>query len=725
VKRDEVMQSGMRQHQAGQLAVAETIYRQVLRENPDDADAIQLLGIIAGQRGDRDTAIELIRKSIQLKPDHPGAYRNLAPLLAQKGQLDDAIAAYRKFLELRPNSPEIHVDLGAALKACGRLDEASISVSKAIELKPDFAFAHNELGNIAVAQRRADDAIAAYSKAIGLKPNFAEAHNNLGNVLGAKGLLEEGLAAYRRAVACNPNFAPAHNGIGNMLRCIGRNDEAIGAYRTAIRLKPDFALAHFNLGQAYRVAERLGEALAACQEALKIDSNNAEVHASIAMILSKLNRFDEAMNAQAQIAILNPNAAITHDVLGKILLERRDAAGAAEHFRRAIAIDPNFDTAWHGLGMSLQSLGQFDEAAKCFRRVLEICPRAGAGIIYRHLFETGATTIGAAEIEQVKEFLREPNIPTVSRFAAGFALGKALDDAGQFDEAFASYDEANALAKKLRTSIGEIYDPDAVHRLNEQLMAVFTRSYFEERRGWGDASELPVFIVGMPRSGTTLLQQILASHPQVYGAGELSDIADITRSLGGTDVKSAAMGWRREVIDAAAHQHVRKLRSMDENALRIVDKMPSNVHRLSLIALFFPSARVIFCNREARDTCLSCYFQWFATGNTFAFDLAHCGHEQLATDRLMRHWREVLPMKMLDVRYEDLVADLEDQSRRLIEFLGLPWDPACLDFHHTKTTIMTASSWQARQPIYQKSVGRWRNYERHLGPLLEVLNGSL
>ncbi len=715
----------MRQHQAGQLAVAETIYREVLRENPNDADAIQLLGIIAGQRGDSDTAIELIRKSIQLKPDHPGAYRNLAPLLAQKGQFDDAIAAYRKFLYLRPQSPEIHLDLGTALKACGRLDEAFTSVSKAIELKPDFAFAHNELGNIAVAQHRADDAIAAYSKAIALKPDFAEAHNNLGNVLGTEGLLDEALAAYRRAVACNPNLAPAHNGIGNMLRCIGRNDEAISAYRTAIRLKPDFALAHFNLGQAYRVAEQLEEALAACQEAAKLDRNSAEAYASIAVILLGLNRFDEAMNAHAQLAALKPNAAITHDVLGKILVERRDAAAAAEHFRRAIAIDPKFDTAWHGLGMSLQSLGRFDEAAKCFRRILEICPRAGAGIIYRHLFETGTMTIGAADIEQVKEFLREPNIPAVSRFAAGFALGKALDDVGQFDEAFACYEQANSLAKQLRTSIGETYDPVAVHKLNDQVVNVFNAAYFEERRGWGDASELPVFVVGMPRSGTTLLQQILASHPQVYGAGELSDIADITRSLGGTDVKSAAIGWPREQIDAAAQRHVQKLRSMDENALRVVDKMPSNVHRLSLIALLFPSARVIFCNRDARDTCLSCYFQWFATGNTFAFDLAHCGHEQLATDRLMRHWRQVLPMKMLDVQYEDLVADLEGQSRRLIEFLDLPWDPACLDFHRTQTTIVTASSWQARQPIYQKSVGRWRNYEKHLGPLLEVLNGSL
>jgi tetratricopeptide (TPR) repeat protein len=621
VNREEAMQSGMRQHQAGQLAAAETIYRQILHEEPNHADALQLLGIIAGQRGDADAAIDLFRQSIQLRPEHPGPYRNLAPLLAKKGLLDEAIAAYKKFLELRPDSPEIHRDLGDALKECGRLDEA------------------------------------------------------------------------------------------------------IAAYTRAITLKSDFAAAYFNLGQAYRIAARPGEALAAYQKAIKIDRTSAEVHASMAAVFAELNRFDEAMSSHAELAMLKPEAAITHEVLGKIMLERQDARAAASHFRRALAIDSNLDMAWHGLGISLQSQGEFDEAAKCFRRMLEICPRAGAGVIYRHLFETGSGAITAADIEQVKTFLDEPNIPAVSRLAAGFALGKVLDEAGQFDEAFIQYSQANSLVKQLRNSVGEIYDPVAVHRLNEQMMEVFTRAYFEERQDWGDRTELPVFIVGMPRSGTTLVQQIAASHPQVHGAGELSDMADITRSLGGTDVKSAAHGWTRDAIDVPAQRHIQRLRALDENALRVIDKMPSNVHRLGLIALLFPSARVIFCSRDARDTCLSCYFQWFAMGNTFSFDLAHCGHEHLATEKLMSHWRTVLPLRILDVQYEELVADLEGQSRRLIDFLGLPWDPACLEFHRTQTTILTASSWQVRQPIYQRSVDRWRHYERHLEPLLTALGG--
>ena len=727
-------EAGVLHHQAGRLAAAEKIYRQVLREQPNHADALQLLGIVAGQRGDADTAIDLIRRSIRVNPEHPGAYRNLAPLLAHKGRFDEAIAAYRKFLERRPDSAEIHRDLGAALQACGRLDEAFASISRAVELKPDFAIAQNDLGNIATIQNRLDDAIAAYSKAIALKPDFAEAHSNLGNALSEKGLNDEALAAYHRAVKHNGNLAEAYNGIGNTLRRIGRNDEVIIAYLTAIRLKPDFALAHFNLGQAYRSAGRPEEALAAYRDALRIEPDNAEVVAKMAVVLADLRQFSEAMNSHARLAALMPDAAITHEVLGKIMLQQQDAAAAADHFRRALAVNSNLDTAWYGLGTALQSQGKFDEAAKCFRHMLEICPHAGVGDVYRHLF-SGSAAADPADLERLKAFLRDPNMPVLSRSAAGFALGKALDETGRYDEAFAHYAEANSLVKQFRASVGDRYDPATAHRLNDQMIEVFTPKYFEQRRGWGEPSELPVFIVGMPRSGTTLVQQIAASHPLVHGAGELRDIADISKALGGTDVKSAALGWDSDSVKAAAEGHLQRLQALwraspsarraspsaNNAASRVIDKMPSNVHHLGLIALLFPSARVIFCRREARDTCLSCYFQGFAKGNTFSFDLAHCGHEYLATERLMNEWRNALPLPMLELQYEELVADLEGQSRRLIDFLGLPWDPACLEFYRTETTVLTASTWQVRQPIYQGSVGRWRHYERHLGPLLEVL----
>jgi tetratricopeptide (TPR) repeat protein len=722
VKTDEALQAAMRHHQAGQLAAAEKIYREILRQHPDHPDALQMLGILAGQRGDADAAIDLIRRAISANPDYPGAYRNLAPLLAQQHRFDEAIAAYKKFLELRPDVPEIHRDLGAVLKASGRMDEAAASVSRAVQLKPDFADAHNDLGYIFLIQNRPDDAIAAYWKVIALKPEFAGAHNNLGNALSKKRRIAEALAAYRRAAQLEPNSAAAHNGIGNMLRQTGELDQAIAAYLTAIRLKPDFALAYFNLGQAYRSAGRYEEALSAYGHVLKTDADDAEVHANMAVVLAEMRRFDEAMAAHARLAALVPDSPVMHETLGEIMLRQHNAPAAADHFRRSVAIDPNRDSAWNGLGLALQSQGRFDEAAKCFRRVLELCPNAAIGLVYRHLVNTGRIAAGQTDIDRLTASLNEPDIPAVSRVAAGFALGKVLDEVQRFDEAFVRYAEANSLVKQLQTAAGERYDPQIVQRQLEQTIDTFTPEFFRQRRDWTEPSQLPVFIVGMPRSGTTLVQQIAASHPQVHGAGELHDIANILKTLGGTDLKSAALAWNRDAIKTAADRHLQRLRSLNATALRIIDKMPNNIHRLGLISLLFPAARVIFCRREARDTCLSCYFQWFSIGNTFAYDLAHCGHEYIATDRLMDHWRQALPLPMIDLQYEDLVADLEGQSRRLFDFLGVPWDPACLEFHRTETTVLTASSWQVRQPIYRNSLGRWRHYERHLTPLLEVLS---
>lgn len=243
---------------------------------------------------------------------------------------------------------------------------------------------------------------------------------------------------------------------------------------------------------------------------------------------------------------------------------------------------------------------------------------------------------------------------------------------------------------------------------------MFTPSLFAQSRDWGDPSELPVFIVGMPRSGTSLVEQIAASHPDVFGAGELRDVGNIATSLSFSQIQPGP-------INDAARKQRNHLQVLGGSALRVIDKMPANVDYLGLIAMLFPSARVIFCRRDPRDTCLSCFFQNFQAGNLYSFDLANCGRHHVQTDRFIAHWLSVLPLRMLKVQYEDLVADLEGQSRRIISFLDLPWNPACLDFHRTERTVQTASDWQVRQPIYTRSVGRWRNYERHLGPLLKAL----
>ncbi len=405
------------------------------------------------------------------------------------------------------------------------------------------------------------------------------------------------MAAYRRALQLNPDYAEAHNNVGNILREMGKMEAAIGAYLRAARLQPDNAVPHFNLAQALQAAGRFEEALAAYGKALLAKPDYFEVLANVAIILASLQRFDEALASYAKAAALKPDASITHQAMGEILLHKHDSA-AVDYFRRAVAVDPDLFSAWNGLGLALRAQGKFDEAADCFRRMLAIRPNSA--IAYNNLISTGRLVMEPAEVQRLKTLLSQPDLSTDDRVAAGFALGKALDDADRFDDAFACYAEANSLMKQLRATADELYDPAAFHQQIDRLIDIFTAGFFKERRQWGEPSELPVFIVGMPRSGTSLVHQIAASHPQVHGAGELKDISCIANGLGGANARSAALGWDRELLRQAAKHHIQHLQEMDAAATRVIDKLPDNIFLLGLIGVLFPGARIILCRRDAR-----------------------------------------------------------------------------------------------------------------------------
>jgi tetratricopeptide (TPR) repeat protein len=681
----DLIQTAMRHQQAGELTEAEKIYDEILRLQPEQPDALALLATIALRRGDIDAAIDLLGRAITSKPDFFDAHKSLGALLAKRGEFEKAIQSYQRALELRPADAKAHFDLGNIL------------------------FRLNQL----------DGAIGAYSKAIELRPDFGEAHNNLGEALSRKGLADQAMESYRRAMMLKPEYLDRLNQIGRMLDEKGRMDEAIAAYLSIIELRPNIAQAHLNLGRALDAAGYADDAVAAYRGAAPVNPGGVEIHARMASLLAKLERFDEAMAAQASAAAIAPNSILTHEALGEIQMFRLNAAAAVESFRRALAIDPNSFSSCKHLGEALRSSGRFDEAAVCFRRLIDLRPEMPAG--YAGLATVGRLNPGQPEMQRMLEMVDRPDLPVANRIAMQFALGKAFDAADRFDEAFQQYSAANSTLKRQRAAMGKVYDRESIHLQVDQIIDAFSREFFAKRRDWGDASETPVFIVGMPRSGTTLVQQIAAGHPGVRGAGETRAIHDIARGLRGDDFKTDTLGLDPNSVKNIASRHLHHLRAMHPEAQFIVDKLPSNVYRLGLIALLFPSARVIFCRRDARDTCLSCYFQNFLEVNAFSFDLADCGHEYLACNRLMDYWRQALPLRILEMQYEDLVADFEAQSRRLIEFLGLPWDPACLEFDRTPATILTSSDWQVRQPLYHRSVGRWHNYEKHLGPLFKVL----
>jgi tetratricopeptide (TPR) repeat protein len=608
-------------------------------------------------------------------------------------------------------------ELAAALEhhRSGRIGRAAAIYRKILNKAPDNPDALNLLGVVALGEGRPERAVQLIGKAVAALPNFAEAHSNLGNAQRAAGRLGEACASYRRAIALQPDFAAAHNNLGRTLCEQGDFTAALASCERAVALAPQLAEAHNNLGNALRGLGRLEAAEAALCRALQLEPESAARLTNLANILADADREEEALACYRGAIALDPGFILAHYGLATRLRLSGDLDAALESYRTVLSLNPDQAVAWNDLGYALRGLGRFAEAVDAFRRAVAIDPDLADA--YRNLASCRQLAAADQEIAHLAALAAKPDLPIEERASAGFAAAKALDDADRFDEAFAAYERANRMYRNASATSGKCFDAEELRRQVDQAIDAFTPGYFASVAELGNPTRLPVFIVGMPRSGTSLVEQIAASHSRVFGAGELRDIGQIAAGL------EPILGeQKRAAVRSLADAHLERLRSLERDAERVIDKLPDNLFRLGVIATLFPAARVIFCRRDPRDICLSCYFQKFSPAQlVFSYDLADCAKRYLETERLTRHWHRVLPLRMLDVEYEALVRDLEGESRRLIAFLGLDWQPSCLDFHRTDRIVTTSSVWQVRQPLYDRSVGRWRNYERHLAPLLDAL----
>jgi tetratricopeptide (TPR) repeat protein len=611
------------------------------------------------------------------------------------------------------------VRAGFAHHQAGRLDRAEALYRKALIKAPDHADALHLLGVVAFQCGQIGPAIQLIERALPALPALPDAHLNYGNALQAAGRLVEAADSYRRAIALSHDYGMAHSNLAHALNGQGMFEAGLESARHAVELIPEFPGAHVNHATALIGLERFAEAEAPLRCALDLQPDGARLHSELGLVLTHLRRFDEAKACHRRALALDPSDSNVQYALGATLYMAGDAVGSEASYRRALALAPDSATAWDGLGKVMWTFGRFEEALSCYRRALELDPDLPEA--HRGLAETGQRAGGEAELQRLEGLLASPERPASERIAAGFALGMLLDNADRYDEAFPYFAEANALYRQQRADAGEHFDREALRRQVDDQIALGTPALFSAVAGSGNPSQMPVFIVGMPRSGTSLVEQIAASHSRVFGAGELREMSAVVEALAAHDRGGQVANWDAAFARQLADRHVGLLQALGGGAARVIDKMPDNIFSLWLIAALFPAARIILCQRDLRDVCLSCYFHRFTAGQLFAYDLADCGRRALEVDRLATHWLRVLPLEMLVIDYEELVADLAGESRRLIEFLGLEWEPACLDFHLTKRPVFTASSWQVRQPLYNRSVGRWRHYERHLGPLLAVL----
>ena len=512
----------------------------------------------------------------------------------------------------------------------------------------------------------------------------------------------------------------AYGNLGNVLRTQEKFDEAAAVYDQAISLNPAFAGVHAALGGVRHVQGRQEDAIACYGKALELNPGDAMTLSDLAVSLRALGRTDEAIGRLREAVRLRPGFAEGHANLGTMMLHaKQDLDGAMACYREALRIAPDFVEALQGMADCLGARGDFDQANEYSRRALKLDPDHMAS--HLAMANAGGLAGGEEDIARLETRLQKGGLSKTDQCDLRFALGAAHDRAGAFDAAFAHFAAGNALKGKSGT-----FDVSDFTAIVGRQIDVCTADFFDRRKSWGRDSERPVFIVGMPRSGTTLVEQIVSSHPAIFGAGELEEFRALALDLPaalGTDAPAAecAALIDREMAQRLAGRYLAHLDSLAPDATRVTDKMPGNFQRLDLVALLFPGARVIHCRRDPLDVCLSCYFHDFSQGHSYTYDLAELGAYYRQYERLMDHWRAVLPLAMMDVAYEELIADQEAVSRRLVEFCAVPWDDACLNFHQSVRSVFTSSMWQVRQPLYGTSVGRWRHYDSHLGPLKSAL----
>jgi tetratricopeptide (TPR) repeat protein len=715
--------AAVQHHQSGRLEQAARLYQTILGRFPNHADSLHLLGVVALQLGNPQRAVELIGRAIALQPGVAAFHCNLAEAYRMLGQHDRAVSCCQLALRLQPNYPEAANNLGLALLAQGNTDAAVAQFREAQRLKPAVAMVHNNLGNALRLQGDKDQAVAQFQWALRIDPNLAEAQSNLGQLLLEMHKPDDALHHCQEAVRLRPNFPEAHNNLGNVLRELGHLEEAKNCYKEALRLNPNLAMTYNNMGQALQEESKLDDAAAWYQQGLQREPNSARIHCNLAGLLEEQEKHAEAITRYDIALGLDPNYAEAHNGLGFVLHEQGQYEEARAKYSEAVRLKPDFAPGHCNLGNVLEELGEFEPALACFREALHHEPDQPAALAQMATMLRGK--LPDADLDAMRKALANPRLTPGKRAALRFGLAQVLDAKGIFAEAGEHLREANALTLAEWQKRGKEYNAPEHAQFIDEVIATFTPEYFERVRGFGLDSERPIFIVGLPRSGTTLTEQILASHSKAFGAGELRFVREDFEALP-TAMNSTAtsMDCVRMLDHAAsqrvAQQHLDRLRERNADALRVADKMPDNYMYLGLITVLFPKAKLIHCRRDLRDIAVSCWMTNFRH-IPWANSPEHIASRFHQYKRVMEHWQNVLPMPVLEVGYEETVEDLEGVARKLIAWCGLEWEPACLAFHETRRPVRTASVTQVRQPIYKRSVARWKHYEPSLADLFAKL----
>jgi tetratricopeptide (TPR) repeat protein len=638
--------------------------------------------------------------------------------LAEGGELGAAEARCAQALAAHPGDVNLLALSGALALKRGRFEAAEADLRRAIAIAPGFAKPHEDLGTLLVARQRAFDAVPVLERALELDPKLERAWFELGKAFALQGRGKEADAAFARSFELSPERRMMAHAAEHQRE--GRLADAEHLYRRVLRHNPRNVDALRLYALIALAAGREAEAEKLLTQAIELAPDFLAALLDLGKLRKEQDRYAPAIECFDRVLALDPEHVQAEFLRASTLAPAAFTNEAIESYQRCLKLRPEHTGALLGLGHMYKAVGRFHDAVAAY----EACRREqpDAGETYWSLANLKTYRFDEPMVQEMHRRVQVPELAPQSEVNLLFALAKAYEDRGDYEAAWRHYREGNQKQRKLVS-----YDPVQTEYVNDRLIEVFSADYLASHAGQGCADDAPIFIVGLPRSGSTLLEQILASHPQVEGTSELPYVGRITASLNRD--RAPGKGYpesARELAPgafaklgtdylASARVHRRTPRAF------FIDKMPNNFPNIGLIALMLPNAKIIDARRHPLDACLSCYRQLFAKGQAFTYDLTEIGEYYLQYQRMLDHWHVVLPGKVLTVQYEEVVADIESQVRRLLEFCGLPWDDACLKFHESDRPVRTPSAEQVRQPIYDRSVGQWRHYEAHLEELLTVL----
>jgi tetratricopeptide (TPR) repeat protein len=712
--------TGQMLHRRGRLLEAARAYQAVIGGDATHAPALLHLGVLRLQQGLAGEAEGFLRRAVDADPS-AAAHANLGAALIALGRSDEAIAAHEAATRAEPGLADYWYGLATALQAADRYEDALAAFDRMATLSPDQPEGAYGVATCLQAMKRYDDAMPHYDRALALDPEFMEALYGKATALQDLGRHAEAITLFEQALAIDPNYGDAHHALAVSLLAEDMGPAALEHLDRAVAADPESDERHYRRGDTLMLLDRFKEAEQAYRKATDLAPERVEAILGLASAMEAQKLDADVLPLYEQARALRPKSGVVLTAYASALLplDRHDEAIAL--LEEAVALRPLLPMAWGALGNAREQMGDLQGAKQAFLRAVRLAPRRPG--FYAGLFNTTRVEPGDPLIERLENLLSDGRtLRRNEKIARLFALAKAYDDIGEKARAFDCLLEGNAMK---RAAIE--YDQASLLAGNRRIQSRLAGPAIRAATGRGDPTGVPIFVLGMPRSGSTLVEQILASHPLVHPGGERKDFSKAMRQT-----------WMRrrgdfsgDMVDAQA---LRKLARLYLDALpplppgknRITDKMPGNYRIAGLIHVAMPNAPIIHTRRDPVDTCLSCFSKLFGDELNWSYDLSELGRHYRQYQDMMEHWEDVLPPgTILDVQYEDVVDDLEGQARRLLDFCGLPWDDACLSFHETKRAVRTASVAQVREPIYRRSVGKWRPEEAVLRPLLDGLASTI